>query len=266
MRQILHPRSTRAPPQAHAPRAARLHATLRARMTTPRTYAPLTIAASGFVALALAMGIGRFAFTPLLPMMLAERSVDLTGASLLASANYFGYLVGALVCTFQPWLWRRAGWASGVNGPGLVRAGLVATALLTLGMAVHAPALWIVLRFAAGVASAVVFLYTSGWCLEQLARRGVPATGALIYVGPGLGIIASGLAASGLVAIGSTAAVGWIAFGAIAVLLTASVWGVFDTARGVAAAPVVATPDAPTQPASAGHAGGIGLLTFAYGL
>src|SRR3954468_16938735 len=194
---------------------------------------PLAIALAGLVSLAVAMGIGRFAFTPLLPMMLAERTVTLAGASLLASANYFGYLVGALVCTFQPWLWRRAGWASGVNGPGLVRAGLVATALLTLGMAVHAPALWSVLRFAAGVASAVVFLYTSGFCLEQLARRGVPAMGALIYVGPGLGIVASGLAATALVQMHAPAAWGWLTFGVLAAMLTATVWRVFHAERGI---------------------------------
>ena len=69
-------------------------ATLRPAMPTTRTLAPVTIALAGLVALGVAMGIGRFAFTPLLPMMLAERSVDLRGASLLASANYLGYLRG----------------------------------------------------------------------------------------------------------------------------------------------------------------------------
>ena len=72
-------------------------------MTAPRSSKPLTIALAGLVALGVAMGIGRFAFTPLLPMMLAEGSVDLTGASLLASVNYLGYLLGAVACTFQPW-------------------------------------------------------------------------------------------------------------------------------------------------------------------
>jgi membrane protein implicated in regulation of membrane protease activity len=67
------------------------------------------IAAAGLVSLAVAMGIGRFAFTPLLPMMLADGVLDLPTASWLASANYFGYLVGALLCTFQPWIWRRLG-------------------------------------------------------------------------------------------------------------------------------------------------------------
>src|SRR5687767_12738441 len=87
---------------------------------------PVSIALAGLVSLAVAMGIGRFAFTPLLPIMLAERSVDLAGASLLASANYLGYLLGALACTFQPWLWRRFGWSATINGPKLVRGGLAA--------------------------------------------------------------------------------------------------------------------------------------------
>ena len=67
------------------------------------------------------MGIGRFAFTPLLPIMLAEGSVDLAGASLLASANYFGYLLGALLCTSQPWLWRRFPALPPLDSPSLVR-------------------------------------------------------------------------------------------------------------------------------------------------
>jgi MFS family permease len=223
------------------------------------------------VALAVAMGIGRFAFTPLLPMMLAEQSVDLAGASLLASANYLGYLLGALACTFQPWLWTRLGWAPAVNGPALVRWGLAATVLLTLAMALHVPGAWTLLRFAAGVASAVVFLYTSGWCLEQLARRDVPAMGALIYVGPGAGIVVSGLVASALVALGTTAAVGWLAFGVLAVLLTAWVWRVFDARLGVAAAPVprsagVAAPASTAAPAAPAGALETGVLSIAYGI
>ena len=87
---------------------------------------PVAIALAGLVALAVAMGIGRFAFTPLLPLMLAERSLTLGGASLLASANYSGYLVGAVACTFQPWLWRRFGL---VRGFGLRMSSAVAASL-----------------------------------------------------------------------------------------------------------------------------------------
>ena len=235
-------------------------------MPTPRVLAPFNIALAGLVALGVAMGIGRFAFTPLLPMMMGERLVDLAGASLLASANYLGYLLGALACTFQPWLWRRFGLAGAVNGPKLVRGGLVATALLTLGMALHWPGAWTLLRFAAGVASAVVFLYTTGFCLDQLARRGVPAMGALIYVGPGLGIVISGLAASALVQMQAPAASGWLTFGLLAALLTATVWRVFDAKHGLAASPPPITRvEQATVPVHE-SAGEMGLLALAYGL
>jgi hypothetical protein len=225
---------------------------------------PLAIALAGLVALAVAMGIGRFAFTPLLPMMLAERSLDLPAASLLASANYLGYLLGALACTFQPWLWRRLGWEPAVNGPRLVRAGLVATVVLTAGMALHLPAAWPALRFAAGVASALVFLYTSGWCLEQLARRQVPAMGALIYTGPGGGILVTGLAASALVALHVPALVGWLTFGLLGAVLSALVWRVLDPAS-VAPATAAGAQSGTTPVPEAGLMER-SLLAVAYGL
>jgi hypothetical protein len=133
-------------------------------------------------------------------------------------------------------------------------------------MAVHAPASWPLQRFAAGVASAVVFLYTSGWCLEQLARRGVASMGALIYVGPGGGIVASGLAASGLVLLGAPAADGWLTFGVLAALLSALVWRVFDARRSLAAAPLGAAANGGSPASAQAGATEMGLLTLAYGL
>src|SRR5438132_1053205 len=103
---------------------------------------PIEIALAGMVALAVAMGIGRFAPTPLFPIMLAEGTVDLRGAAWLATSNYIGYLLGALAATFQPWLLARLGRARPLSPPLLVRIGLAATALLTLGMALPLPSLW----------------------------------------------------------------------------------------------------------------------------
>jgi MFS family permease len=233
-----------------------------------------TIAIAGMLALATAMGIGRFAFTPLLPMMLADGVVNLPGASLLASANYLGYLLGALLCTFQPWIWRRFPALPLVAASTWVRTGLVATCVLTLGMALHLPALWPLLRFVSGVASALVFIYTSGWCLAQLARHGNAALGGAIFVGPGAGIALSGLLASGMVALHWTAAAGWLIFGALAVVLTAIVWPTFHESREVPlpAAPAAVAGDAPPSPlqASAPVATAVDrqmlLLALAYGL
>lgn len=185
---------------------------------------PLAIAFTGAVALAVAMGIGRFAFTPILPMMLADGVVDLPHASLLASANYLGYMLGALLCTVQPFLWSRWPGLPSFAFVSLIRAGLAATVVLTLAMALQWPMAWPALRFAAGVSSAVVFVFTSGWCLSQLARRGAPAMGGLIFVGPGLGIVVSGVLASGMVALGWRAAAAWGVFGVLALGLVVFVW------------------------------------------
>ncbi len=182
------------------------------------------VALVGMVAMAVAMGIGRFAFTPLMPMMLHDGVVDLATSSWLASANYLGYLVGAVLCTVQPWIWRRMGWNTAVDGPAMVRFGLLATALVTAGMALQWPGAWPLLRFAAGVASALVFVYISGWCLGRLAQLQQPEMGALIFTGPGAGIVVSGLLASALVGFQASAASGWLLFGVLAAVLSALVW------------------------------------------
>ena len=188
----------------------------------------MVIAVAGALALATAMGIGRFAFTPLMPMMLADGAVDLAGASWLATANYFGYLVGALLCTFQPLLWSRVKALPPVLATTWMRGGLAATCVLTLGMALQVPVLWPWLRFAAGVASAFVFVFTSGWCLARLAERNTSNLGGVMFTGPGAGIAISGVLASGMVALQWKAAWGWLVFGTLACVLTAMIWRTFS--------------------------------------
>lgn len=234
-----------------------------------KTTSPLgawPIALAGLVSLAVAMGIGRFAFTPILPMMLSDGVVDLPGASWLASANYLGYMLGALLCTLQPWLWARFRWLPALAFSTLVRAGLMATGVLTLAMALQAPGAWPGLRFAAGITSGVVFVYTSGWCLSQLARLGVPAMGGIIYAGPGLGIIVSGLLASGMVALQWTAATAWLILGVLALGLSATVWKILrgGEERLAPLAPRVAAASS-AGAARHGHAE-ITFFTLAYGL
>jgi MFS family permease len=204
------------------------------------------------------MGIGRFAFTPLLPMMLHDGVVDLATASWLATANYLGYWLGAIACTLQPMLWARS--------PGLppwvhttaVRAGLVATLLLTAGMALPWPASWPLWRFLAGLTSAVVLVTTSGWCLARLTALGAPALAGVIFMGPGLGIAVSGLAATLMVAGGWQASAGWALFAGLATVLTALAWPHF---RGR-----VAVTTAQEQADSAAPRGVLPAVTVAYGL
>jgi predicted MFS family arabinose efflux permease len=240
------------------------------RQPQDQPFSPLVVAMAGAVSLAVAMGIGRFAFTPLLPMMLADGVVDLAMASWLASANYFGYLVGALLCTFQPRIWARWPGLPAIDGPWLVRGGLAATGVLTVGMALPWPALWPALRFAAGVASALVFVYSSGWCLMQLARRGNTAMGGVMFTGPGAGIVVSGLLASVMVAWHWRAAAAWLLFGALAFALSATVWRIIRSEPHEAPEPHGAgrATSSPAADAAHEHHGRaeVASLTIAYGL
>lgn len=226
-----------------------------------------TLAIGGLVSLAVAMGIGRFAFTPILPMMLRDGVADIASASWLASANYIGYLLGAVLCTLQPWLaWRLSWLPSAFDAPRTVRAGLAATVLLTLGMALPWPAAWPMLRFAAGVASAVTLIHTTGWCFAQLAARGSSAVGGLVFAGPGAGIVVSGIVAGMLVGAHLSAAVGWTLFAVLAALSTAVVRRIFDHRNDVApvaAAGTVAAGDATAPPAPRAE---LATLALAYGL
>lgn len=212
-------------------------------------FSPLVIALAGLLSLAIAMGIGRFAFTPLLPMMLHEGSVDLAGGSWLATLNYIGYFVGALVCMFiKP------------AGARVVRFGLIATALLTLAMAFPGGLLWwSVWRTASGVASAFVMVYTAGWCMQKLAELNKPALTGIIFCGPGVGITLTGVSVFGMVAADWTARWGWAVFSVLAFVLTLLIWPVFTPVRSIAPGgrSMQAAPKLTTEALC---------LTFAYGL
>ena len=210
------------------------------------------------LSLAVAMGIGRFAFTPLLPLMLHDGVIDLPAASWLATSNYLGYWLGALACTLLPWAGARWPSLPPVVHIQAMRLGLVATVVLTLAMAVYWPLAWPLWRFLAGMASALVFVYTSGWCLARLAVLGAPTLAGVIYVGPGLGITVSGLATTVMVAHGVSAASGWLVLGVLAIVLTALLWPQLRGTVVAAAAP------AGRSAASGGSA--MALLAAAYGL
>lgn len=223
----------------------------------------LVMAIAGALSLSIAMGIGRFAFTPLLPMMLHDGVIDLHGGSALATANYLGYLAGAILCMLLPGFLRRLGRSMPENAR-LVRFALVMTCLLTLAMAMAVPILWPVWRFASGVISAVAFVYTSGWCLTRLAALQQAHMGGVIYTGPGIGIALSGLGAYAMTGAGANWALGWIVFGLSALLLTAAIWPIFSPGKSPSA--MLASEHRSPHQATRGWSVEEWLLTLAYGL
>ena len=176
--------------------------------TQKRPVGPVLLALAGALSLAAAMGIGRFAFTPLLPLMSGEGLIDVAEGGWVAAANYLGYLVGALTATRIP---LRAG--------ALAVMALLATAALTAAMAWPMPAMWLPLRFLAGAASAWVFVATSVWCLGALAQLGASRLSGWVFAGVGIGIALAGLHCLLAATVGVPSGPLWLQLGALALLL-----------------------------------------------
>jgi predicted MFS family arabinose efflux permease len=175
---------------------------------------PWTSAWAGLAALAVAIGVGRFAFTPILPMMQDDAGLTVAGAGWLASANYAGYLAGALSAI-----------GARVRTSTAIRAGLLVIGLSTLAMGLEQPFLsWVALRFVAGIASAWVLIFVSAWALERLTLLGHPGLSGTVYAGVGAGIVVAGGVCAAVMELkaGSTAA--WLSLGILSIVVTAPIW------------------------------------------
>jgi len=170
---------------------------------------------AGILALVVALGIGRFAYTPILPAMQERFDLSHTAAGTLASSNYLGYLLGALLAAFVP---------AGRAPDTLLRASLLVAAVSTVLMGLTASyPLWLILRFAAGLASAGVLVLGSAVMLQELSRRGRLGLSGIFYSGPGIGIALSGLLVLPLNAVlagePSTWRADWLLLGTVALVL-----------------------------------------------
>ncbi|ROS75698.1 putative MFS family arabinose efflux permease [Curtobacterium sp. PhB130] len=180
-----------------------------------RVGSPGVIALQGAAALAASTGIARFVFTPILPLMQTQAGLSVSDGAGLATVNYVGYLLGALL---------------GIGIPVLVRsqrvmrvAMLLTVATLALMPAVSDVAWWSVLRFVAGLTSALVFIAATSAMISRLRAVGPH------FVGWGFGGIGTGIALSGIVVLvvraTSTWQTAWFIAAALAALLTVVAWG-----------------------------------------
>ena len=174
------------------------------------------------IGLAAAMGIGRFALTPLLPLMQAHESVSLVQGGFLASANYIGYLLGALWCLARS------------TRPAIAAPfGLLAVALSTLAMALTSSvAVWLALRLVAGVASAFVLVSVSAWALAALPPHLQSKGSGLVFAGVGIGLLLAGLVAIGIGVSGLAPSAGWLLLGSAALVATLVVARAITDAAG----------------------------------
>jgi MFS family permease len=180
-------------------------------------------AIAGLIALAAAMGIGRFAFTPVLPMMQADAGITIAAGAWLASANYIGYFIGslsALVLRVRP--------------ATAIRAGLVVISVSTLGMGFERDvAVWALLRFVAGIGSALVLIFVFAWSADQFSYHRRHWFSGIVFAGTGVGVAISGALCLALAQVKATSTFAWTLLGLLSSAFTVIVWFAFATNSSV---------------------------------
>ncbi|HYD30997.1 MAG TPA: YbfB/YjiJ family MFS transporter [Azospirillaceae bacterium] len=182
----------------------------------------------------LAMGIGRFAYTPILPLMQADTGLGDAAAGTLAAVNYLGYLLGAIGCGHIHG--SRMAW---------LRASLAASLISTAGMALTTDVIaWGTLRLISGLASAGLFILATAIVLED--THGAARRAGWHYAGVGLGIALSGVVVMNLPPNLSWRGA-WLVLGAIAAALALLAWA---GVRPAAHPPTTVAPTTIAPPAS----------------
>ena len=222
-------------------------------MTASRS--PLAIAFGGLFALAVGLGIGRFVYTPILPFMAEDLGLSPAEGGLAASANLLGHLVGALVSARARMPGGRRRWLLGALA-------LSAATTAAMGLTADRFSTMMMLRFASGIAGAIVIVLTSGLVLDRLAAAGRPGFAWIPFAGVGAGIAASAALVSLMAAHGAAWENLWLASGGLALL------GLVGCTLVVSEAPAAEHVRRPSASAStvAATRRGLPALVTAYGL
>ncbi len=175
----------------------------------------LQVLCAGILGLILFLGVARFAYTPLLPLMREQAGLGAAAGGWLAAANYAGYLSGALL-------------ASKISDLGLkdrlYRASMVLAVAATALMGVASgEAVWALLRFVAGLSTAGGMLLGSGLIMNWLMRHRHRSELGIHFSGIGLGIVICSLAVAAMSPWFDWRAQ-WFLFGALGVLLAIPAW------------------------------------------
>jgi predicted MFS family arabinose efflux permease len=170
----------------------------------------IKVLGAGIFSLILVMGVARFAYTPLLPLMQHQAGLGVAEGGWLAAINYVGYLCGALAVSLISDLTLK---------DRLYRIGLVVAVLSTAMMGMSSDiTVWAVSRFVAGLSSAAGMLLGTGLILNWLIRHDHRSELGIHFAGVGLGI-AGCAAAVALMNQWFDWQAQWFAFTAIAALL-----------------------------------------------
>lgn len=165
---------------------------------------------AGIFSIIIGMGVARFAFTSLLPPMLADY-LSLTQVGVLASLNFAGYLAGALFSISLKNIQTKIFF---------FRLGLFISITSSFVLATsHNELLWLISRTLAGFGSAMTFLVGSSIVMLKLNLENKTKAMGVYFSGIGLGIVSSELLTQGIL-LKSSWESAWLWLSLVALLLS----------------------------------------------
>lgn len=170
--------------------------------------------AAGLSASLVAIGLARFAYTPLVPPLIAAHWFPAADVVALAAANFAGYLAGALIG--QPLAQR-------FSCPPVLRLMMIVATAAFFACAWPVSITWyFAWRFLSGLSGGAIMVLVATSILPHIpaGRRGL--VGGIIFLGVGLGIAASGTLVPALLRLGLRET--WLGLGAVSLALTAVSW------------------------------------------
>jgi predicted MFS family arabinose efflux permease len=213
---------------------------------------PYRATLSGFCAILIGLGLGRFAYTPLIPALIASGGLSPRQAAWLGAINLAGYLAGALTGRHLAARWTvRA----------TLRFAMAACALSLAACAVDGGFVWLAgWRFLAGLTGATLMVLAGPTVLTVTPAGQRGRVSGIIYAGVGLGIALSGTAVPVLVNAGLPTT--WLVLGGLAALLAAVGWTGWPELAGQSATSGRVTGGGPMAP---GTRLALALVAVAYG-
>ncbi|MEE2745444.1 MAG: YbfB/YjiJ family MFS transporter [Pseudomonadota bacterium] len=143
---------------------------------------------AGAAALALGMGIGRFAYTPILPFMIEELGLTAADGGLIASWNFVGYCVGSLLPIFSVFARNLKSWFF---------CSVFLSIISTAAMGLVTDLNWFILiRILSGISSAFILIFGTSLILPSVQELGRVSTSTTHLMGVGIGIVLSSIAVS----------------------------------------------------------------------
>ena len=167
---------------------------------------------TGIAALTIAVGIGRFSYTPILPYMISELNLTATEAGLIASSNYLGYLLGSLIPIFPQF-------PKNIRSIFIYSIFISIISLFAMGLT-NTFEVFILIRFIHGIFSAFVLILGTSLIVSHVQKKGKIFLGTAHFSGVGLGMALSAIVVSYLGFLNFTWDELWFSIGILAIMLS----------------------------------------------